>query len=358
MPFITKPRTHAESVVFKQAHALRPQAVIEPGMAYGSASRSCSRYQFDEYAMPYDGDFALDKPVLAALLPTLVQTDPETAVLLVASTQTLPDKPMTPEQANASFNAWYGPLKDSLIGPGNIAGNIHGVVESSLRAYWARHAAQGFARLRAGGAQSIRLSPNITIYAHRIGANGKLRRGAQIRVKVSNLPVQVLHQIPTAAFGGRATQSFASMRSSAHDMRRLQALADGVADSRAQSSMLLRAAGSKVGGGILAFGPSAAFDFYDSTSRTADGLAVDWRGFAVRSAKSQSGNVLGVAAGTGTAVAVGMMAARGLLLLTPFGWPVFALSLVAGVAVQAAWSRYGGDEAAGNAAASALGVKR
>lgn len=78
-------------------------------------------------------------------------------------------------------------------------------------------------------------------------------------------------------------------------------------------------------------------------------MEVNWNGFAVRSAESQSGNLVGVVAGAGAAagaVAVGVVAA--------VGWPVVLVGLGAGVVAQVAWGYFGADKAAGRAVERAL----
>ncbi|WP_422189846.1 hypothetical protein [Aquabacterium sp.] len=120
-------------------------------------------------------------------------------------------------------------------------------------------------------------------------------------------------------------------------MQRMGQATAALADTRVQSNRLLRAASGKVGGGVLAFGPSAVLDFGASARWADNSVEVDWKGFAVRSAKSQSGNLVGFVAG---AVAVGVV--------STVGWPVIVigLGLAAGLVAQIAWGATGMDEMA------------
>ncbi len=133
------------------------------------------------------------------------------------------------------------------------------------------------------------------------------------------------------------------------DLRRMSQAANALADARVQSVHLLRSASGRFGGGVMAFGPSAVLDLYNSASWTDGGLSVNWRGVAVRSAKSQSGNLIGFGVGMASAsgaVALGVVAA--------VGWPVVLVGLGAGLVAQVAWGYFGADEAAACRAEKAL----
>ena len=169
--------------------------------------------------------------------------------------------------------------------------------------------------------------------ASRIGKGGELRKGARLVVHVKGLPTTVLQKLEQP-FVVKPSGSTATVRIGARDMQRIEEAATSVAGARAQASRVLRYA-SYGKGSVLAFGPSAAIDLYDSyTAPSGAGFATD---FAVRSAKSQSGNAVAVGAGMLAVSAVGAV-----------GAPAMLLALGVGVIVQTAWITLGGDEAAGN----------
>ena len=112
---------------------------------------------------------------------------------------------------------------------------------------------------------------------------------------------------------------------------------------------MLRAAGTRLGGGLRAFGPSAALDLYGSVSYRNGSFDFDRKGFLIRSAKSQSGNALGFA--SGAAVASGAVA---LGLVSAVGWPVILIGLGTGIVAQTVWGATGMDEWAADRAANAL----
>jgi len=115
------------------------------------------------------------------------------------------------------------------------------------------------------------------------------------------------------------------------------------------STRFLRAAGTRLGGGLLAFDPSAAIDFHASASYRNGGLDFDRKKFLIRSAQSQSGNVVGVV--SGAAVSAGVV---GLGLVSAIGWPVILIGLGAGIVAQTVWGATSMDDAAGNMAREAL----
>lgn len=347
--FICTPRTPAEQLAFQQACALPRIPYGSTPPARGPLGMSCSAVAYDFFQTTLDEDFQLDAPVAAALLLQLAQTDPEAALQMLAPVEELPAKPLTEREADAAFQKLWGSLRDSLIGGGNLPGNTVGVVETSLRLAWRQQALRAFEGLKNGSVQSRGFGANIQIYSSRIDASGRMLKRAQIRVRVRKLPVQVVQQLSgpfVASHGGKVGQIRISARSNA---KALGQVADHVADARILSSKVLRGAGTRFGSGVLAFGPSAVIDFYDSASYQNGRLDVNWKDFGIRSAKSQSGNLVGMATSalvTGGLVAFGAVAA--------VGWPVVVIGLGVGIAAQTVWGFLGGDETAANRARAAL----
>ena len=334
-PYICTPTTPAERLAFSQCSTL--DRLLAPpswsgGVPYGMA---CDYRALDAFGSVLNNDFELDRPVAFALAAQLARTSPQDAgTLMVAASGVQPQMPLTEKAADALFEA--------LFSGGNLPGNIASSSEAALRAIWRRQAMNGFKSLTSGATQGvIRIGPHITIEPRNIGKGGELRKGARLMVRVRGLPMNVVHALPTP-FMSKAGGQFAAMRVSARDLQRMQQAGSAIADARVQSSRLLRFTGGRVGGGVLAFGPSAVIDLANNYSVDSDGsMSMNWRGFAVSSAKSQSGNLVGFAAGAAVAsgaVALGFVAA--------VGWPVVLVGLGAGIIAQAVWSTTGMDEAA------------
>lgn len=340
--FSCTPSTAAEKQTFAQCSALDrlfASPVSNGTIAYGM---SCQVSTIDAFSSVLNEDFELDRPMALALAAQLVSTQPEQAVLLLAATVP-PDKRPTDDR-------FVEALGDTLIGGGNLPGNVAGSTEAALRAHWKKGALKAFKSLTSGAQTStIRLGPHITIEPRNIGKGGDLRKGARLMVRVRGLPMTVVHSLPSPLIS-KAGGQFGAVRVGARDLQRMTQVGDALADARVKSVGALKFASGRFGGGVLAFGPSAAIDLYHSANWNDGSMSMDWRGFGVRSAKSQSGNLVGFAAGAGAAagaVALGLVAA--------VGWPVVLVGLGAGLVAQVAWSSAGFDEDMENLAKSKLG---
>jgi hypothetical protein len=315
----------------------------------GAFNMACEVSTLDAFPSTLNGEFELDQPMLMALASNLALTDPNSASLLLAASMPPGALPQNAAAADSSFDRLMAATRDSLIGGGNIGGNVASGTEAVLRAAWKRQAMNGFKSLTSGAKTgTVRLGPHISIEPRNIGKGGELRKGARLMVKIRGLPMTVVHSLP-APILSKAGGQFGAMRVGATDLRRMTQSAAALADARVQSVRLLRTASSKFGGGVLAFGPSAAIDLYDSAQWSDGALAVNWKGFAVRSAKSQSGNLVGMGVGMGAAagaVALGVVAA--------VGWPVVLVGLGAGLVAQVAWGYFGADEVMARQAEQAL----
>ena len=102
----------------------------------------------------------------------------------------------------------------------------------------------------------------------------------------------------------------------------------------------------RIGGGALAFAPSAAIDAWNSIEYEVDRSGrrhykrFDTEKFLIDSARSQSGNAVGMAAGA--ALGVGAAVVFGVA-----GAPLLAVVLIGGLAAQVVWSASGmGDKSA------------
>lgn len=329
------PTTQAENLAHCQSPLFSSMLQPMPFSSRGPAGWACQGMVIDVSQTTLDQDFQMDGPVLTRLLPDLVSSGPDAAVSLLDSAYPPPAN-MNSAQADQWLEKLLDKLADSTVGGGNILGNISNVTESALRAAWRRQAANGFQSLVSGASSSsIRLSEHITVQAVKIGKGGELRQGAKLIVRVRGLPTKVVQQL-APEFAPKAGGQFGVLRVGARDLVRMDRVAVSVANARVNSNSVLRVAG-KGGGAILAFGPSAALDFYGAYTSQSGANAVS-KDFAIRSAKSQSGNVLATAAGFAAVAAIGAV-----------GAPAILIGLGVGIAVQTVWGYVGGDEAAGGA---------
>jgi len=190
----------------------------------------------------------------------------------------------------------------------------------------------GFRTLLAGDTTHIKLNQYVSIQSKKIARDGTLRRGAAIHARVQGMPTRVIQRIDNV-FQPKQSGTVGAVRVSARNMAQLERASIAVADARIHTSQWLRRAGAG-GGAVLAFGPSAAFDFYDAyTGNSGTGNVA--RDFAVRSARSQSGNLVGYAAGAIVIASFGAVTA-----------PVVLISLGFAITAQAVWSWAGMDDKA------------
>ncbi len=328
---LCSPNTFAERQNFSQCNGL--DSLFSSRMSGNSSpfSMACESTAMDAFSTYLNEDLQLDRPLALALARQHAASSPDQAVMILVASVPEDLLPKSEKVAEASF--------DSLFGGGNIPGNVTASTEAALRAAWKRQAMNGFKALLSGAQNTaIRIGPHITIEPRNIGKGGELRKGARMMVRIKGLPMTVIHSLP-APIMSKAGGEFASIRVGARDLVRMEQAGSAIANARFNSMSVLRGTATRVGGGVLAFGPSAAIDMYNSARIENGTVAVDWRGFALKSARSQSGNVVGVMAGAGAvagATALGIVAA--------VGWPVVLVGLGAGLVAQIAWGSFGRDE--------------
>jgi hypothetical protein len=335
--YCEKPTTQAEQLAAARANlfaSILYQPIAAQAPALGPQRTFSMAPVTDTFMATLDQEFLLDGPVLRRLLPQLVESDPEAAMVLVA-VAAKPPAGMSPQQADDWLQRWLKAFRESTVGGGNIAGNISASAEAALRRHWRLQAAKGFADLIAGNVQGkISLGKNIHVTTRRIGKGGQARGGARIIVRLQGQPTQVVQQLKLP-YVPKAGGQFGVIKASPQDVQRLKHVAVAVADSRVQANAVLRNAG-KFGGAALAFGPSAAIDFYDAYTKN-NGASAVGKDFALRSARSQSGNIVAMGAGIVAVAVVGTV-----------GAPAVVLALATGIVVQTVWGATGMDEAAGN----------
>lgn len=351
--------TPAEAWASRQCTVLdslfaRPAAAFSR-VPFGEACNAVDT--LDAFDTAFSGAFELDEPLRKAWLRQLALTEPDAVVQLLALSDAPdpigPAKPAQPGSTpgglpggapgQAELLRFLQELQEASADEGNLAGHAHATLDASLREAWRRQAQAGFQSLLSGQAPSLRVGRHIVVEARKIGQGGMLRAGARLQVRITQLPMAVIQQLPSpVVLKSRGTVG--TLRVGARDAAGLHSAAQTIAHARVQSSQLLRGLSSKAGVGVLAFGPSAAIDFYNSARWTDGGLEVNWKGFAVASAKSQTGNLAGLAGGV---LAGG--AAVGLAGISAVGAPVILIGLAGGIVAQAVWGWLGADEAAARA---------
>jgi hypothetical protein len=221
--------------------------------------------------------------------------------------------------------------KNAAAGPGNILGNTNALKEAVNAALQTKSAGAlqtAAEKIASGTASSIKINQHMTLYNANKSGKGRPRP----RLRITGLPLQVI--TPALGEGARMAAQYGSasarvLGTSALEAQRLGKFAAGQHWSSAGSFF-----NGKVGTGVLTFAPSAALDIYTSFEQDLRGDSrFNWHKFGVASAKSQSGNLLGLGATAIAAVFLGTATA-----------PMILFGLGAGLMVQIIWGATGGSD--------------
>lgn len=305
-----------------------------------------------------DGEYDLDGPLGSEVLRRLSGAG-------LPSTGLMPASPAVPSPAGRSasqslhdyvFGDWGGQgvlseIRAAGVGPGNVLGNAAGAAQAAehvrVQSDTARQLQQAARRVATRQAAQVRINAHMTIYDASQG-----RGRPRLRLRVVGLPMTVV--APAAGQGG-----WRSNRSGTRLSTRWTAASQP--QSRMASNVAAQASWNnrfgwvtgKVGTGVLTFAPSAAIDMMNSFEYEVDARGerrikrFDSDRFIVASARSQSGNALGL----GASIAAG----AGLAAIGFVGAPVIVVGLLAGLAVQVIWNTSGGADWAARQAQKAMG---
>jgi hypothetical protein len=235
--------------------------------------------------------------------------------------------------------------KSAVAGPGNVLDNVNALKQAANAAVQTKSAnalKAGAQQIASGAASSIKINQYMTLY----NANKSGKGPPRPRLRIQGLPMQVI--TPALGPGARmaAQHGSTSARALALGGKETQHLGKFAASQHWSSAGSLL--NGKMGTGILTFAPSAALDVYNSFEQDLRGDSrFNWQKFGVASAKSQSGNLLGLGAGAiaGGIAVVGFGAV---------GAPVILVSLFVGVTAQVIWGATGMSDKASSAAERAL----
>jgi hypothetical protein len=306
-------------------------------------------------------DFALDDPVARRLLQVASGQGGNRDLIAswAASCPVVPFRgptasigPMPPALPSTApgtslgsslLNGFDNPVMDATFGGGNILGNTFGVYQAldhtAGRAVFDIQQARAVDRIVSGSQQSARINSMVQIYDANAQAratalrNGTTLTAAQaqprLRVKLGSLPMEIID--PHLADRLRAGVIGRSHGATNFGPTAQSLVSRGVVE--AQWAQRMKFLGSKSFGGILAFAPSAVIDLAASSR----GGSFDGKDFLVRSAKSQSLNLLGFGAG----LAIGFLFAGAAIGAAP----LVLLVVGTGVVVQLTADVLGVDSA-------------
>ncbi len=242
---------------------------------------------------------------------------------------------------------------DASVGPGSVIANTTAAVNAATQAVLQRNARLNLQRMHeriaAGTLRSARINAHMTLY----NANqGKGR--PRVRVRVTNLPVKVMTPIGLANGAWRTnragtTHSAAWRDPSPATVNRAAAVASEMSWNARMGWLT-----GRTGTGIITFAPTAAIDAWNSAEWDVDTAGrrhyqrMDWDEFAVRSARNQSGNVVGVVAGTVATTALAKGALGVGVAAAVAGAPLVLIGLAVGITAVFVWNATGMSDRVGD----------
>lgn len=298
-----------------------------------------------------DSDFDLDPAVWQALL----RAPPGTPVMRAAPAA-MPPLRQPSAAAAGEAGSLLSEFGDAAFGGRNALANssaaVAGAVLGKAELDFAARMRQGLQVINSGQARTFKLSPTMELYNTYSPSAG---RPPSVRLRVRQLPLTVLEQrIP--AIGGAQNQWRPNAGHNVNTLRARQMTPQqmrNVAVLAAEQTQpgWVRWVQSRRGTGVLAVAPSLAVDLYNATEVDLRQREFSFNGqqFLVDSARSQSGNAVGVLGGLGTVAVVGALSAGAIA-----GAPLVLIGLGGGIVLQALWSYAGADDAAGSLMRRAL----
>lgn len=296
-------------------------------------------------------DFELDESVLRSIL----RTPPGTPVMRAAPAAA--PLRQAPAPASTGAGSLLQEFGDAAFGGRNVLANSSAALSGALLGVAERDFAsrmrEGLQAINSGQARTFRLSPTMELYNTYSPSAG---RAPSVRLRVRQLPITVLEQrIP--ALGGAQNQWRPNAGVNVNTLRTRQMTPQqmrNVAVLAAEHSQpgWLRWAQSTRGAGVLAVAPSLAVDLYNATEVDLRSREFNFNGqqFLVDSARSQSGNAVGVAGGVVAVALVTAAVGAGAIA----GAPLVLIGLAGGIVAQALWSYTGAADTSGSMMQRAL----
>lgn len=275
-----------------------------------------------------NGDFDLDPVLAAQLIGSMVAAAEQTPPATQGGTSWMMEYLYgSPSGKPGTAERFMSEARSAAIGPGGLLANANTLGAAAHAAHGQRiekSIQAGTQKILSGQSNSVRINAYVTLYNANTSGRGRPRP----KIRMTNMPIETV-QPALLGQNGRVNVR-TQVASAAVKNANLSGLAPKV--SPLQRAYIRGGAGA----GVLTFGPSAALDLADSIRRDTNGkLKFDARRFAVSSARSQSGILVGLVGGglaTFGAVALGGVVAAGA--------PLILIGLTGTLAAQVAWGMF------------------
>ena len=330
---------NSQARTFHEDHLKRKAQSLQLAYTRALNSHDGSAPLYLHQEMDFLGHFEPDAQVSLAMVPEIMQQDPVAGVMLMTSQ-------LNTQQTSALVTAvekgtLSAALLAQLLGATNLPGNLANLIEAAAKArFTSKMKTELRATLASGKPRTVKLGNGVELKA--VGLKGPNQFGKHadvlIRVRQTNAKQitlleknqfqQISKNVSTKSLGPNAFKSdkvLSLSRQASDEMWELRRLTG--------SSWL----GSAKVGGVLTFGPTLINDVMTNYNHNAKlDQKFNYKQFAVDSAKNQTGNALGMAAGFGVAILFtgGMVA----------GAPLILLSMGIGFAVSIGYDRLGLDD--------------
>jgi len=301
----------------RQAQAMQYELMMYRQNAYPALSRPGPTREKLRYWHIFhetlNGDFALDDPFAYELASRVVSSHPEAGWLH--------------EYMNGNLfhpSTGFGDnIGDVTVGRGNILSNTNAVRQAAETILVQRKIGSAAAKILAKTEWKVKINKFMTLY----NAENSMRKAVILRVRIEGMPINVIVSKVGQNIGRIWRRGVSAGAEEIKDMSKLAGL-----------TSKMRSVNGRIGGGILTFAPTVAFDLYDSISHDVHGnLHINGRQFVNSELKNQSGNLVGFAAGELAGFAITTGAA---LLGVTVGAPVVIVCvLIAGIGAQVIWNK-------------------
>ena len=329
----TQARTFHEDHLTRKAQSLQ----LAYTRALNSHDGSAPLYLHQE--MDFLGHFEPDNHVSLAMVPEVMQQDPVAGVMLMTSQ-------LNTQQTSSLVGAFEkgtvsAALLDQLFGATNLPGNLANLIEAAAKArFTSKLKTELRATLASGTSRTVKLGNGVELKAVGLKGPNQFGKHADVLIRVRQTNAKQITLLEKNQFEKISkNMSTKSLGPAAFKHDKVLSLSRQASDEMWELRRLAGAPwlGSAKVGGVLTFGPTLINDVLNNYNYNAKlDQKFNYKQFAVDTAKNQTGNAVGMAAGFGVAI----LFAGGVLA----GAPLVLLSMGIGIAASLVYDRSGMDD--------------
>ncbi|MCR2746125.1 hypothetical protein [Limnobacter parvus] len=324
---------------FHEDHLQRKAQSLQLAYTRALNSHDGSAPLYLHQEMDFLGHFEPDTKVSLAMVPEVLQHDPVAGVMLMTAQ-------LNTQQTNTLVSAaekgtLYAALLGQLFGPNNLPGNLANLIEAGVKArFTAKMKSELKTMLASGKARTVKLGNGVELKAVGFKGPNQFGKHADVLIRIRQTNAKQITLLEKNQFQKISkNMNTKSLGPTAFKHDKVLSLSRQASDEMWELRRMTGSTwlGSAKVGGVLTFGPTLINDILNNYNHNAKlGQKFNHKQFAVDSAKNQTGNALGMAAGFGVAILFtgGMVA----------GAPLILLSIGVGLAVSVAYDRLGIDD--------------